>query len=208
MAIVRSVRVDYRCGMTKRSTPRTALGFTRRHAAPVGHELLTAAALTALCLCAQVTRAADFRALDFGASCTNLPALETAQGSSRFEEQLPSGYQFAFRGRYLDRDVVIGYACREGMFFRGAYIFQAADKADAASLYRKLKQQVTRERGTPSYDFASREYRQKMRSIGATLSAADTQVAFWNGKRDEAHLSVAQPSGTRGWRVSLSYTAE
>jgi hypothetical protein len=196
MTIVRSVRLVYRYGMTlKHSTPRAVL-------------VAAATALTALCLPTQAASAADFRALDFGASCANLPALEAAQGSSRFEEQLPSGYQHAFRGRYLDRDVVIGYACRDGAFFRGAYIFQAQDQADAASLYRKLKQQITHERGAPSYDFASPEHRRKMQSAGATLSAADKQVAFWNGKRDETHLSVAQPSGTRGWRVSLSFTAE
>jgi hypothetical protein len=32
-------------------------------------------------------------------------------------------------------------------------------------------------------------------------------VAFWDGKRSEAHASVAEPSRERGWRVSLSYTA-
>lgn len=193
---MRSVRLVYRYGMIlKRATPRTAL-------------IAATAAVTAIALPSHAAGASDFRALDFGASCTNLPALETSQGSAPFEEQLPSGYQYAFRGRYLDRDVVIGYACRDGAFFRGAYIFPAKDETDASSLYQRLKQQIIRERGAPSYDFASREHRQKMQSVGAQLSAADTQVAFWNGKRDEAHLSVGQPSGTRGWRVSLSFTAE
>ena len=161
-----------------------------------------------LCVAPGTARAADFRTLDYGAKCENLAALEAAQGSSLFEEQLPSGYQYAFRGRYLDRDVTIGYSCREGALFRGAYIFQAQDEADASALYRKLKQNLTRERGRPTYDFASNEYRQKMAAVGATLSVTDTEVAFWNGKRDEAHLSVAEPSRSRGWRVSLSYTAE
>jgi hypothetical protein len=47
-----------------------------------------------------------------------------------------------------------------------------------------------------------------MAAVGATLTLVDTQVAFWNGKRDEAHLSVAEPSRGHGWRVTLSYTAE
>jgi hypothetical protein len=157
--------------------------------------------------CAQAA-AADFRALDFGAPCEDLPALEAARGSKPFEDRLPSGFQYAFRGREMNRDVVIAYACRDGRFFRGAYIFEARDEADASALYKALKQRVTRERGAPSYDFASREYRQKMQSIGATLSRADTEVAFWNDGHSEAHASVAEPSGTRGWRVSLSYTAE
>jgi hypothetical protein len=152
--------------------------------------------------------AADFRVLDFNASCENLAALEAARGSTTFDERLPSGFQFAFRGREMNRDVVIAYSCRDGRFFRGAYIFAAKDEADASGLYKTLKQRVTRERGAPSYDFASREYRQKMQSIGATLSRSDTEVAFWNNGHSEAHASVAAPSGERGWRVSLSYTAE
>jgi hypothetical protein len=150
----------------------------------------------------------DFRALDFNAPCENVASLEAGLGSKAYEQQLPSGFQYAFRAREMERDVVIGYACRDGRFFRGAYIFDAADGDDASTLYDALKRRVTRERGAPTYDFASAEYRQKMKSIGATLSRADTQVAFWNNGHSEAHASVAVPSGTRGWRVSLSFTSE
>lgn len=152
--------------------------------------------------------AADFRVLDFHAPCKNLPALEAARGSTPFEGRLPSGYQFAFRGREMNRDVIIAYDCRDGRFFRGAYIFPADSEADASALYQQIKKRVTRERGAPSFDFASREYREKMQAIGATLSRTDTEVAFWNDGHSEAHASVAEPSGTRGWQVSLSYTAE
>lgn len=151
--------------------------------------------------------AADFRVLDFNASCADLPALETARGTTAIEGSLPSGFQFAFRGKELDRDVVFAYACRDGKFFRGAYIFAVPDEATATAVYRTLKQRVTRELGKPSYDFASAEHRKKMQDAGATLSRTDIQVAFWEDKRAEAHASVAEPSGERGWRVSLSYTA-
>lgn len=161
--------------------------------------------LLAVCI-APSAQAADFRSLDYGARCDNLTALESAHGSTPFDERLPSGYQFAFRGRFAAHDTVIGYSCRDGVFFRGAYIFDVKDQAEATQLYRHLKQRVTRERGKPSYDFASAEYRQKMAAVGATLDLVDTQVAFWNGKRDEAHLSAAEPSRGHGWRVSLSYT--
>jgi len=152
--------------------------------------------------------AADFRALDFNAACDNLPAQEAGLDSKPFEEPLPSGFQYAFRARDMDRDVVVAYACREGRFFRGAYIFAARDEADATALYTALKRRVTRERGAPSYDFASAEHRRKMQSAGAVLARSDTQVAFWNNHHSEAHVSVAVPSGQRGWRVSLSFTAE
>ena len=167
----------------------------------------TAVAALFLTFACSSAEAADFRTLDFGARCDNVPALEAAQGSGPFDERLPSGYQFAFRGRFVDHDTVVGYSCRDGVFFRGAYIFDVADQAEATRLYRVLKQRVTRERGPPSYDFSSAEYRQKMKAVGATLSLVDTQVAFWNGKHDEAHLSAAEPSRGHGWRVSLSYTA-
>jgi hypothetical protein len=170
--------------------------------------IIRAAAFALLLSCALPASAADFRTLDFGARCDNVPALESAQGSGAFEERLPSGYEYAFRGRFADHDAVIGYSCREGTFYRGAYIFDVKDQAEATQLYRQLKQRVTRERGKPSYDFASAEYRQKMAAVGATLALVDTQVAFWNGKRDEAHLSAAEPARGHGWRVSLSYTAE
>jgi hypothetical protein len=150
--------------------------------------------------------AADFRALDFNASCAVLPAKEAALGSAPFDEQLPSGFQFAFRNREMDRDVIVAYACRDGRFFRGAYIFSVRDAAEATTLYSALKRRMTKERGAPSFDFASAEYRRKMQAVGATLSPVDMQVAFWDSSRSEAHASVAAPSGTRGWRVSLSFT--
>jgi hypothetical protein len=164
--------------------------------------------LTLLAAAGSPVMAADFRALDFNAPCAEVASKEASLGSTPFTEQLPSGFQYAFRNREMDRDVIVGYACREGRFFRGAYIFMVKDEADATAVYGALKRRVTKERGKPSYDFASAEYRNKMKSVGATLAPVDTQVAFWNNGRSEAHASVAAPSGTRGWRVSLSYTAE
>jgi hypothetical protein len=152
--------------------------------------------------------ASDFRALDFDASCADVASKEAALGSAPYTEQLPSGFQYAFRNKEMDRDVIVAYACRDGRFFRGAYIFMVKDEADATQLYNALKRRVTKERGKPSYDFASAEYRNKMKAVGATLAPVDTQVAFWNNGHSEAHASVAAPSGARGGRVSLSYTAE
>ena len=77
-------------------------------------------------------------------------------------------------------------------------------------LYKALKQ--TRDTASAaSRRTTSRraEYRNKMKSVGATLAPVDAPaVAFWNNGNPQAHASVAAPSGTRGWRVSLSYTAE
>jgi hypothetical protein len=164
------------------------------------------AALTALFLCGPAV-AADFRVLDFDAPCEQVEALEQALGSTKFDGKLPSGYQFAFRTREMDRDALAVYACDGGKFYRGGYIFDAKDEADAAALYVAIKKRVTRELGAPSYDFASKEHRKKMTDAGATLSRVDTLVAFWDARNSEAHASVAAPSKDRGWRVSLSYTA-
>ncbi len=150
--------------------------------------------------------AANFRVLDFDASCDNVAALETARGAMPFEGRLPSGYQFAFRVREMNRDAVVGYSCKDGKFFRGAYIFDVKDGDEATHLYTAIKRRVTKELGAPYYDFASSEHRRKMQKVGAQLSRADTQVAFWNAKNSEAHASVAEPSQSRGWRVNLSYT--
>lgn len=162
---------------------------------------------TGAALLAGPADATDFRVLDFGAPCDRVVALEQARGSGAFDGKLPSGYQFAFRIRELDRDALAVYSCDDGKLFRGGYIFDAKDEADAATLYAAIKKRVTRERGAPSYDFASAAHRKKMSDAGATLSRADTLVAFWNGPTSEAHASVAEPSKDRGWRVSLSYTA-
>lgn len=163
--------------------------------------------LTGAVLLAGPAGAADFRVLDFGAPCAQIVTLEEARGSGSFDGKLPSGYQFAFRIRELDRDALAVYSCDGGKVFRGGYIFDAKDEADAAALYATIKKRVTRERGTPSYDFASAVHRKKMSDVGATLSRVDTLVAFWSGPTSEAHASVAEPSKDRGWRVSLSYTA-
>jgi len=163
--------------------------------------------LTGTALLADAATVADFRALDFGAPCDRIAALESARGSQSFEGKLPSGYQFAFRTREFDRDGLVVYSCDGGKLFRGGYIFDAKDEADAAALYATIKKRVSRERGTPTYDFASAAHRKKMGDAGATLSVVDTLVAFWDGATSEAHASVAEPSKDRGWRVSLSYTA-
>lgn len=152
--------------------------------------------------------AADFRVLDFDKPCGDVASLEAARGSTPFEGKLPSGYHYAFRNRDMDREVVIGYTCANGTFTRGAYIFDVKDGEEATQLYTSLKRRVTKELGAPYYDFASKEHRSKMAEVGAELSRADTQVAFWNTKNSEAHASVAEPSKDRGWRVSLSYTAK
>jgi hypothetical protein len=149
----------------------------------------------------------DFRGLEFGTPCERVPVVEATRGSQTFDGKLPSGYQFAFRTRELDRDALVVYACDGGKLFRAGYIFDAKNEADAAALYATLKKRVTRERGSPSYDFASAAHRKKMADVGATLSRVDTLVAFWTGETSEAHASVAEPSKDRGWRVSLSYTA-
>jgi hypothetical protein len=162
---------------------------------------------TGAALLAGPARATDFRVLDFGAPCGRVVALEEARGSGSFDGKLPSGYQFAFRTRELNRDALAVYSCEDGKLFRGGYIFEAKDEADAAALYAMIKKRVTRERGSPSYDFASAAHRKKMSDAGATLSRVDTMVAFWDGPTSEAHASVAEPSKDRGWRVSLSYTA-
>lgn len=158
-------------------------------------------------LLANTASAADFRVLDFGAPCDRIAILEAQRGSETYDGKLPSGYQFAFRTRELDRDALVVYACEGGKLFRAGYIFDAKDEADAAALYAILKKRVSRARGTPSYDFASAAHRKKMTDVGATLSRVDTLVSFWNGETSEAHASVAEPSKDRGWRVSLSYTA-
>jgi len=162
---------------------------------------------TGTALLAGPAGAADFRVQDFGTPCDRVVALEQARGSGAFDGKLPSGYQFAFQIRELDRDALAVYSCDDGKLFRGGYIFDATDEADAAALYDAIKKRVTRERGAPSYDFASAAHRKKMSDVGATLSRTDMMVAFWDGATSEAHASVAEPSKDRGWRVSLSYTA-
>ncbi|HEY0940161.1 MAG TPA: hypothetical protein VGE08_08705 [Steroidobacter sp.] len=169
--------------------------------------LLIHAVVAGAALLAGPARATDFRAFEFGTPCDRIVALEAARGSKTFDGELPSGYQFAFLTRELDREALVVYACDGGKLFRAGYIFEARDEADAAALYASLKKRVSRERGSPSYDFASPTHRKKMTDAGATLSHHDTLVAFWDGDSSEAHASVAEPTKGRGWRVSLSYTA-
>lgn len=136
-----------------------------------------------------------------------IESLELARGSTTYDGKPPSGYQFAFRVREMDRDALAVCACDAGKFFRGGYIFEAKDQADATALYATIKKSVGRELDAPSYDFASKEHLEKMSGVDTTLSRTDTQVAFWNARHSEAHASVAAPSKDGGWRVSLSYTA-
>ena len=158
-------------------------------------------------LFAAASQAEDFRQMKFGAQCEGIEARETTLGSKPDAGKLPSGYQFAFKNREHDRDVIVAYSCRDGVFYRGAYIFDAADESDAARLYATLKRRVSEAMGPPYYDFSSAQHRKKMADVGAELSKVDTLVSFWKNDTYEAHASVAEPRQERGWRVSLSYTA-
>jgi|GEM_PF-2478182 len=143
-----------------------------------GKRLIALAALASIAGALTQAAAADFRSLDFGQSCANVAALESAAGSAPHNQPL-SGYSPAFRGVFMEREVIIGYSCSGDGLYRGAYIFAVKDEAEASSLYQTLKRRLVSEQGKPSYDFASQEHRQKMAAAGATLSRSDTEVAFW-----------------------------
>ena len=86
-------------------------------------------------LFAAMAPAADFRTLDFGAACDNVQSTEAARGATPFEGRLPSGYQFAFHVREMDRDALAVYTCKDKKVFRGAYIFNVKDGDEATQVY-------------------------------------------------------------------------
>ena len=130
-----------------------------------------------------------------------------ARGSTTYDGKLPSGYQFAFRVQEMDRDALAVYSCDAGKLFRGGYIFDPRTKPMPRRCTQPIKKRVTRELGAPSYDFASKRPSQKNERHRRHPVAHRHPSRILERRNSEAHASVAAPSKDRGWRVSLSYTA-
>lgn len=97
--------------------------------------------------------AADFRALDFGASCDSIRAFETSQGSVPLPaEPMAGGELIAFQGRAFERDVSIVYQCVANRLAAGRYYFPPEPFERVVASYGEVRGVLAAAYGEPFLD--------------------------------------------------------
>ena len=164
-------------------------------------------ALLLMCVLAMPVSAGDFRALDFGAPCGNIRALEEQLGSVVGSASPEQGI-YTFLGTYLDRPVEIGYMCPKGAFESGSYIFLVSSSREATDLYSQIKDKLIYELGQPEYDFDSQKFRERMHQQGVSQSGENEYTCTWEDHRRRIHLSAYGPRDGRNWKTAISYASK
>jgi hypothetical protein len=95
--------------------------------------------------------ASDFRMLEFGASCANVAAHESALGAREIKRPDVMGL-LAFEGIAFGRRLVFTYFCPKGVLFTGDYYFPSQPLPDAAASYEAVHAQLSATYGVPDSD--------------------------------------------------------
>ena len=96
--------------------------------------------------------AADFRTLDFGASCADVVAQESALGSKAVKPRVEGMGIFAFEGQGLNRELDFTYFCPKGALFTGDYFLRPQPLADAVVSYESVHKALSAIYGAPVLD--------------------------------------------------------
>jgi hypothetical protein len=108
--------------------------------------------LLTLVILALPVSAADFRVVDFGASCDSIRDLEKATGSREASWPGLSPDVPGFIGQLFDREVTITYFCYHGKFTVGNYFFAWQSPDDAVQTFHYAYDKLVLENGAPYTD--------------------------------------------------------
>ena len=100
-------------------------------------------ALILLLLILQPIHAKDFRALNFGDSCSNVESQEIELGSKK-SNSINSAYEgtFTYNGLKLNEEALISYNCGDNNIFKSGYVFYRFLDFDNAEAFLILASQI------------------------------------------------------------------
>jgi hypothetical protein len=160
--------------------------------------------LLAVTLAAAPAGAADFRTLDFGATCESVQAHEQARGSVAIPWGKISGADvYAFRGRDYDRDLILMYFCPKGALFSGNYYFPVEQIETAVTSYRNTYDLLVSVYGAPFIDNTPWQVGGSTKDERVINSDSRKYMTSWSTPRLHATISImpSQESEGPGWRV-------
>jgi hypothetical protein len=150
---------------------------------------------------------ADFRLLDFGASCAAIDAKEAALGNATAEwQKLEEVEMHAFKGSAFQAQVIIGYYCSNDSLLAGNYYFPKGDLEIALAHYEVAHKELASTYGVPFLDDSrwmapmdSRWLQEDPRKYSTT----------WKTPRVWVHLSILalhdEGKSEGQWQLAIMY---
>jgi hypothetical protein len=149
---------------------------------------------------------ADFRLLDFGASCAAIEAKEAALGSTRTEwPKIDAAEMYAFKGTAFKSQVTIGYFCSNDSLLAGNYFFPKGELDAALASYEVAHKELVSEYGAPFLDDS-----RWMTPMDSRWLKGDPKnySTTWKTPRAWIHLSILplRDEGKTQWQLAVMYT--
>jgi hypothetical protein len=148
---------------------------------------------------------ADFRMLDFGASCANVAAQETSSGAKQIQWRVEGTGILAFEGQAFDQRLVFTYFCPKGVLFTGDYYFPSEPLAEATASYEVAHKQLSTTYGPPVMDNAP--WVQSVVDSHRLESDPRKYMTAWHTPRVSVTtiLLPSQDNEPPGWRVAIHF---
>lgn len=154
--------------------------------------------LSAVWLLPASALAAEFRGLQFGASCATVQESELARGSTQIEwEAVRGSAVYAFLGRGLDRDLMFNYLCEDGYLSLGNYYLPVETLDAAIASYVSAQSHLIDVHGAPVAGPSTRANPEDPRGY-MTMWSTDGLGIIMALMPSFAHEQ-------QGWRVFVSY---
>ena len=152
--------------------------------------------------------AADFRAVDLGASCASVEKFEESVGSRQLPWQGAEGLEgYSNLGRAFDRVVTINYFCLEGHLEAGHYLFPIEELETAVESFRQLHEQLVNSCGVPFVDNTPWQGEGSPKDPRSVQSDPREYLTSWRMGSAWVSVSLMRNFTTEqpGWRVIVMY---
>jgi len=152
------------------------------------------------------TVGADFRLLEFGASCTAIDTKEAGLGSTKTDwPKLDAAEMHAFKGMAFQAQVTIGYFCSNDLFLAGNYFFPKGDVDEALANYEAVHKELVSTYGAPFLDNSRWMAPMDSRRLQGDPRKYSTT---WKTPRAWVHLSILplRDEARTKWQLAVMYT--
>jgi hypothetical protein len=147
------------------------------------------------CIVTSTTLAAEFRGSEIGGSCEDVPRHEKALGSEQMESVRADA--LVFKGRLLDRPILIGYGCKNDLLSQGSLAFSKDAYAPVRTIFLALYSELVSSYGQPFMDASPPE----------NAGGSTGYMAQWQIPNAGITLIMAPERGEPDrWNVALGYT--
>jgi len=150
--------------------------------------------------------AVEFRGLNIGDSCNDIPKNETnIGGSPRNTWRIEDG-EYLYDGFVLGYKAIITYKCTDNIFTKGSYIIKSSGTKNASEIFFQLRSHFTAILGKVTFDSSSQAAREDMEKLGLTdIIKANESVVQWDTGDLITHLSLNDSADRKPIIMLLMY---